>query len=178
MKTMRSIERPQMVSKRGQVAERRQGDAQHPARADGEHLADVHQVGGEEGDQQHLGELARLEADGPDGEPQPGPVDLAAEERGDHEQEQTPAMPSQYLWSAQRPQVAHEGQHQQEGDQPDHQPHGLLEGQVLVDAVEQQQTQGGEQRRHRQQVGVGLGGEHPARRGGRWRTAPGRARRT
>ena len=98
---------------------------------------------------------------GPTDEPQPGAVYLLADPGGDEQQQQTgDAQP--VLVPGERPEVAHDRQHEQEGHQADHQPHGLLQGEVLVDAVEQQQAQGREERGHRQQIGIGARDQHPA----------------
>ena len=79
MNTMSAMEMAQTISRGRQIAQRRQRHTQDAARAHGEHLADVHQVAGEEDDQQDLGELPRLKAERPDVHPEPGPVDLLSQ---------------------------------------------------------------------------------------------------
>ncbi len=150
-----------MVSKRRQIAEGWERDSQHPTGAHGERLPDVHQIGGEEDHQQDLAELGRLEADRTKGHPEPGPVDLPAEDGGE-EQQQQPGDADHEAVVAQHLEIADEDQDQQEGDQADHQPHGLLQGQLLVQPVDHQDPQGREQRRHRQKVGIGVRRQHPA----------------
>jgi hypothetical protein len=46
---------------------------------------------------------------------------------------------------------------EREEDQPEHEPIGLVARQVVVDAVDDDQPEGGEQRHEREQVGVGVG---------------------
>ena len=60
---------PPDADERREIAERWKRDSEHTMGADREHFSDVHQVGGKEGYQQHLGELRRLKVDGPHGEP-------------------------------------------------------------------------------------------------------------
>ena len=140
---------------RPQIAERRQGHAQEAVGAHRERLADIDQVGGEEDNEQDLADFSRLEVERPQVDPEPGPVDLAGHDSG-HQQREQAEHADDVAEAAQPAQVADEREHQEEGDQADDQPHGLLEGQVFVDAVEQHDAQGGEERGHRQQIGIGL----------------------
>ena len=53
--------------------------------------------------------------------------------------------------------VAQELDRQGEEDEAEHEPVGLVAGQVLVDPVDHHQAEGGQQRDQREEVGVGVG---------------------
>ena len=160
----------------GQIAEGRQGDAQHPPRAHREHLPDVDQIGGEEDHQEDLAELGRLEAYRPQDDPQTGAVDLPPQAGGQQEQEDT-GDADQVAVLAQPLQPAHEHQGEEERRQTHDQPDGLLACELLVEAEDHQDAQGRQQSRDGQEIGIRVGDQHSPARHGRWRRAPRTPRR-
>jgi hypothetical protein len=101
--------------------------AEEPPARRGEQLALLHEERGEEHDQEDLGELAGL--DGEDAQPQPDlrPVDLGDRRRqqaGQREQHQ-PGEARRVAVAGQRAVVAHEEQHGDEQRQPDRRPRDL-----------------------------------------------------
>ena len=72
---------------RAEVAAARQVDEQDPAAGERERVAVQHEVAGERDHEQHLGDLAGLEAERAEADPDPGAVDGGAEP-GDHRQQQ------------------------------------------------------------------------------------------
>ncbi len=73
---------------RAEVATARQVDEEHPAPGQGQRVAVQHEVAGEGDDQQHLGDLAGLEAERADGDPDLGAVDRVADDREHRQQQQ------------------------------------------------------------------------------------------
>ena len=57
--------------------------------------------------------------------------------------------------------VAQEVDRQREEDEAEHEPVGLVAGEVVVDPVDHHQPEGGQQRDQREQVGVGVGEADP-----------------
>ena len=72
---------------RVEQAQARELDAEHGAVGDGQQLAVLGQVAGEEQDDEDLGELTGLELEAADLDPQLGAIDLGADEHGQHEQD-------------------------------------------------------------------------------------------
>ena len=72
---------------RAEVAAAGQVDEEHAAPGQGERVAVQHEVAGERDHQQHLGDLAGLEAERAEADPDPGAVDGGAE-AGHHRQQQ------------------------------------------------------------------------------------------
>ena len=103
---------------RAEVAAARQVDAGNPPARQGEHVALDHQVAREEDQQQDLRQLARLEREAGEPDPDPGAVDGAADERQQRQQEQSEAGQHGGVGEAlQDPVVTDEQQH---GDEQDH----------------------------------------------------------
>ena len=124
-----------------------------------ERLALVAQVGGEEDDQHDLRELAGLELERADLDPQPRAVDRLADPRDRRQRHQDDrGDPEQVLVALEPPVVvAEREQRQREERDPDHDPERLAEGVVGVQPVDHRHADRREQRGQRQQHGVGLG---------------------
>ena len=147
---------------RAEVLERRQGDPEHPARADDQHLAVLAQVAGEEDDDADLRELGRLEGERADLDAEVGAVDLLADPRQPRRQQQQQADRGDRVAVAlEDVVVAQEVDRQREEDEAEDEPVGLVAGQVGVDPVDHHEAERGEQGDQREQVGVGVGQAEP-----------------
>ena len=126
-----------------------------------------HEVAGERDHQQHLGDLAGLEAERAEPDPDPGAAHLVADERQHRQQQQHDRAETRGVGEpGEDPVVAQEHQGQHEQADADRHPHQLLGGEAgvggQVEAVDHREPETVERRHHRQQdrVGVGGGGPH------------------
>src|SRR4029079_4362561 len=147
-----------------------QSDPEEPAPHQGQDVAFLHQVAGEEDDQQDLGDLTGLEGQGTDADPDPGPVDVAAD-AGRQWQQEHPET-DRHGGEREPAQVAVVPQDDDDADGDEHgqrAPHQLLGRQELaagavagqVQAVDHPQAQPVEQRGDRQHQRVGIRGPPP-----------------
>ena len=105
---------------RPEVAGARQVDADDAAAGQRQHVALGHQVAGEEDDQQDLGELAGLEREAGEPDPDPRAVDGGADQRQQRQQQQHEAGEHGGVGEAlQDAVVAHQDQHDDEQDDAD-----------------------------------------------------------
>ena len=147
---------------RAEVLERRQRHPEHAAGADDQHLAVLAQVAGEEDDDADLRELGRLEGERADLDPEVGAVDLLADAgQARRQQQQQPDRGDRVAVALEHVVVAQELDRQREEDEAEHEPVGLVAGQVGVDPVDHHQAERGQQRDQREQVGVGVGQPDP-----------------
>ena len=153
----RHRQRPDAEQRR-QVAKGRNRHSQDPPGAHGKYLSHVLEIRCEKDDQQDLGEFPRLKADRPQMDPELRPVDVTPEHGGE-DQQQDSRDAYQETVVAEDPQIPHEDQHEQKHHEPHDQPQGLLKRQPLVDAVDDEDAESGEQRGHRQEIGIGVGSE-------------------
>ena len=95
-------------------------------------------------------------------DPQVGAVDLLADAgQARRQQQRDPSGRDQVPVALQHLVVAQEVDRQREQQQPEHEPVRLVAGECVVDAVDDDQPEGGEQRHQREQVGIGVGQAHP-----------------
>ena len=143
-----------------------EGDAEEAPRPDHQQLAVLTQIGGEEDDDADLGQLGRLEGDRTEADPQVGAVDLGADQRqprghqqGEADQGDRVPVPLEHRV------VAEDLDHDREEDQPEHEPVGLVAGQLTtqfgVEPVEHDESEGGQQRHQREEVRVSVGQADP-----------------
>lgn len=152
---------------RAEVAAARQLQAHHLAAGQGQHVALVHQVGGEEDDQADLGELTGLDGEAGHPDPQLGAVDLGDRRRqhGGDGQEHQAQQHEDVGVAGQQPRVADAEQHADEQQHPDRGPqqlHGGVRAGVGVgdvQPVDHHQAEPGEDGDAGQQQRVGVGRE-------------------
>ena len=121
-------------------------------------VAGLAQVAREEDDDPELGELGRLELDRAELDREERAVHLGADARQAGHHEQGDAGRRDHVAVAlQHVVVAHHHDRAAEEEQPDHEPLRLLARQLGVDAVDEHQTDGGQQGGQREHVRVGLG---------------------
>ena len=152
---------------RAEVAAARQVDAAHPTAGERQRVAMQHEVARERDHQQHLGDLAGLEAERPDADPDPGAVDGVADPGHERQQEQHDrGQPAGVGEAGQHPVVAQQHQRGDEEDHPERHPGQLLRRQAVrlervvgvgqVEAVDDREAQSVERGHDRQQHGVGV----------------------
>ena len=138
-----------------------------PQRADlpdagGDELALVGEVGGEEDGQDDLGDLAGLEVDRSDPDPDAAAVDGLADARQQGEQQQADAEHGEGVAVAlERAGALHQPERRHERHDPDGGPRGLVGREPLVEPGDDDVAEPVQHGRHRQQDRVGLGGEAP-----------------
>ena len=129
-------------------------------RGDRQQLALLDQVRGEEDAERHLGELAGLEADAAEPHPQPGPVDVASDDREQRHQQQADADQGERV--AEALQVAdppHQDERSDEGADAEGRPHRLQPRQLVVEPGDEDIADAVEQGRQREQDPVGRRGQ-------------------
>ncbi len=143
---------------RAEVLERRQGDPEHPPRADDQHLSVLAQVAGEEDDDADLRELGGLECEWADLHPEVGAVHLLPDPRQPRrQQQQQPDRGDRVAVALEHVVVAQELDREGEEDESEHEPVRLVAGQVGVDPVDHHQAEGRQQSDQREEVRVGVG---------------------
>ncbi len=150
---------------REQHPQPRAGQAQRPeADAVGQQLAPLDQVRREEDGQHDLRQLAGLESDGPEADPDPGAVDVATEPRDQREEQEDQARGQEGVAVAfEVAGPAHQHQRAEEGGHPHGGPDGLEGGEVGVQPGDHRVAEAVEQQSHGQDDGIGVDGEpsHP-----------------
>ncbi len=156
---------------RPEVAPPRQVDEQDAPAGEGEGVAVQDEVAGEGDHQQHLGDLAGLEAEGAEPDPDPGAVDGRAQARDEGEQQQPDRGEAQGVGDPlQHPVVAQEDQGEHEQDDAEGHPDqlalgeaGLVAGRLVgqVEPVDHRQPESVEGGHDRQQHRVGVRRRHP-----------------
>ncbi len=124
-----------------------------PPDSHGEHLAVVAQVAGDEDDEEHLRELAGLEGDRADRDPEVGAVDGGTElGQRRQDQERDREDPKCVLVVVEPPVVLadHQDGQREQGDS-DHDPDALAEREVWVDPVDEGQADRGQKTDQREQ---------------------------
>ena len=106
-----------------------QAHAEDAARRDREHLAVLGEVGGEEEHDEDLGELAGLEAEAAEADPQLGAVDLAADERRQQQQHEA-ADHERVLVAREALERGHADERGDERRHADEEPHHLGRGEL------------------------------------------------
>ena len=152
---------------RAEVAAPRQVDAGHPPAGERQRVTVQHEVAGERDHQQHLGDLAGLEAERPDADPDLGAVDGVADAGDEGQQEQHDrGQPAGVGEAGQHPVVAQQHQRGDEEDHAERHPGQLLVRQAVrlervvgvdqVEAVDDREAQAVERGHDRQQHRVGV----------------------
>ena len=139
---------------------RRDAQAGDPATPRREHFAFVDEIPGQEDDQENLGQLAGLEVDRAEPHPEPGPVDLPAQPgREGQEQCDEPEEQEGVPVPLEQVDTPNDPERPDEGADAHHGPDGLARRElvlgVAVDARDDDEPDAVEQRRQRQERGVG-----------------------
>ena len=142
------------------MAQRGDADAEDAPRRHGQHLAALAEVAGEEDDEQDLGELARLDLELTDAQPEAGAVDRGAE-RDRQEQQPDRDRAARVLERLEPADVAGDDHHGDEQHQAEQHPDPLVAGQLRRDPVDLDQADGGQHRGDRQHVRIGVGQHDP-----------------
>ena len=121
-----------------------------------EQLTLLAEIRGQEHDEEHFRQLAGLEAERPDVDPEPGAVDRAPDHRQRGQREQDHRRHRAHVLVALDPAVVatEDDQHRGHGDHADHDPRRLAQRVGLVDAVDLRHADRRQQRDERQQVRV------------------------
>ena len=113
---------------------------------------------------QDLGDLRRLELQGPDLDPQPGPPDGLADDRGQgQEEEDQPDQADRVRVLVELAVLPDHEQRDAEQGQAEQEPQGLGPGQVRPEAVDHREPQPGQEHPAGKEHRVGLGREPPNR---------------
>ena len=140
---------------RAQVCARRGCSPENAARRDGEQLAVLGEVGGEEEHDEDLGDLAGLERQPREVYPQLRAVDLASDERGQQQQDEA-AHHERVLVARERLERRHRDERGHECCHADEQPHHLACGELLIETRDHGQADAGQHEHDREQARVGV----------------------
>ncbi len=132
-----------------------EGDAENPPVGHRQQLSLLAQVAGQEHHQEQLRELARLHLDAADPDPQLRAVDRGADHHREQQQHDR-GHAERVLVGLEPAVVADQEDQAEEACDADHDPDRLVAGEQGVEAVDLGQPHRGEQRRQRQQPGIGV----------------------
>ena len=173
---------------RAEVAAAGQVDEEDAATGQRERVAVQHQVAGERDDEEDLRDLARLEAERAEVDPDPGTVDGAADDREHRQQQQQDRGEAAGVGEAlQHAVVAQQHQRRHEEQHAERHPDQLLLGEAVrlvgglvgeVEPVDDREAEPVEGRDHRQQHRVGVRRDERAPRRGSRRPGSPASRRT
>ncbi len=158
---------------RTEVAAARQVEEEEPTPGQGQRVAVQHQVAGDRDHQQHLGDLAGLEAERADPDPDLGAEVAVAQARDQRQQQQHHRGQRAGVGEPlEHPVVADQHHRADEEPHPEGHPDQLLLGEVVgaargllgqVEPVDDRQAEAVERGDHREQHGVGVRGEEAER---------------
>ena len=142
---------------RPEVLEPRDRDSEHAARCRDHRLAALVQIARQEDDDAELRELRRLEAQRPDVHAQVGAVHLRADPGQARKHQQADADRGDHVAVAlEHPDVAQHEDREREQRDARHEPPGLLARERVVDAIDDHESDRGQQRAEREQVRIGV----------------------
>ncbi len=158
MKTSSTIAAPQTTSSGPNCFSGGSVTPPHPAGSYREQLALLGQVAGEKDDDRDLRQFGRLEVDRAERDAEVCAVDLRADPRQPRrQQQQDPGSGDHVPVALEHVVVAQEDDRRAEQHQSEDEDRRLVEGELVVDPVDEDEADRREQGTQREQVGVGIG---------------------